>query len=237
MGEPACAHLRAAECEALKALSPIAAKAFIAIRFGRREAAPFEAGVRDFEAWGISKDQASRALSELISAGLIEVVRAASFGAKRVRRLLRIVHTRQEAGQSQGRDNAPAASRNGATVIPIQSGRRDYGKPLQSHQLDIPKKPSSPSAQKAEGEEGSHAAAPPREGGASAREGARAAFKETLRQAEEAARERGLTLQAVLARTGGVAQAAALKGALERESAATAVPAPEGLPFVGLIAA
>lgn len=235
MGEAACAHLRAAECEALKSLSPIAAKAFIAVRFGRREAAPFEAGVRDFEAWGISKDQASRALAELIAAGLLEVVREASFGAKRVRRLLRIVHTRQEVGQSQQRDNASAASRKGETVIDLQSRRRDYTKALQSRQRDTPKEPSSPSAQKAEGEEGSPPAAPPRVGGALAAKPE--PFKETLRRAEEAAQERGLTLRALLAQVGGVVQAAALKGALERERV-TSEPLPVPcLPFVGTIAA
>lgn len=235
MGEAACAHLRAAECEALKSLSPIAAKAFIAVRFGRREAAPFEAGVRDFEAWGISKDQASRALAELIAAGLLEVVREASFGAKRVRRLLRIVHTRQEVGQSQQRDNASVASRKGETVIDLQSRRRDYTKPLQSRQRDTPKEPSSPSAQKAEGEEGSPPAAPPMDGGAPP--GSRDDFKENLRRAEEAAREQGVSLWAFLAKFGGLSQAAGSKGALERERVATATLPTVNLPFVGTIAA
>jgi hypothetical protein len=235
MGEPACAHLRAAECEALKALSPIASKAFIAIRFGRREAVPFEAGVRDFEAWGISKDQAARALAELIAAGLLEVVREAGFGAKRVRRVLRIVHTRQEAGQSQERDNAPAGSRKGATVIPIQSRQRDYGTPLQSRWRDIPKEPSSPSAQKAEGEEGSPPAAPPREGGAPA--GSREDLKEKIRRASEGAKERGLALWRLVAEAGDVAQSAGLKVALERGREAAVPPPNDSLPFVGTIAA
>lgn len=159
------AFIREPEGEALKRLSPLAAKVFIAIRFGRREDEPFELGVRDLDDWLISKDQAARALTELVAAGLLETLRPASFGAKRVRRRLRIAH-RKQPEQSQNRDGADARSRKGATVIPLQSRKRDYETPPQSQKRDIPKEPpsASPSEAKAEGGGSSQALSEQRQG-------------------------------------------------------------------------
>lgn len=184
------AFIREPEGEALKRLSPLASKVFIAIRFGRREDEPFELGVRDLDDWSISKDQAARALAELVGAGLLEVARGASFGAKRVRRRLQIVH-RQEAEQSQRRDTPAGGSRASATVIPLQSRRRDYEKPPQSQKRDIPKEASSPSAQKPKGEEAAQGST------------ACPALREQRRRVEEAARRLGTGSGAFTSAAGG----------------------------------
>lgn len=208
------AFIREPEGEALKRLSPLAAKVFIAVRLGRREDQPFELGVRDFKDWLISKDQAARGLAELVAAGLLETLREASFGEKRVRRRFRIVH-RKQAGQSQNRDAATGGSRKGATVIPIQSRRRDYQKPLQSQNRDIHKEASSPSAQKPKGEEaaGRRPEPPPPDGGGSA---ARVCFREERRCVERAASRLAMSAYALTAALGGPKAAASLALALHR---------------------
>lgn len=249
MSKPPCAHVRLPECEALKALSPVAAKLWIAIRYGRDDTLTFDAGVRDYEAWGISKDQAARGFKALIAAGLLVEVRAASFTGKRAKRLVRIVHTREAEEQSHGRDNAGPGSRKTATVVSLQSRRRDYGKSLQSHKRDIPKEPPSPSAQEAEGEGGAAGARPPM--GGAPPPGDRQTLKDGLERIDRQAERLGLSSASFTAKAGGPSRAASIAGALE-EGAMTLAAArrmlfgqdaadpPEGpisLPFVGIVSA
>lgn len=147
------ALIREPEAEALKRLSGNAAKALIAVKFGRRDGDAIAFGVRDLEAWGMSRAGAGRALAELVSAGLFEVVEDSAFGAKRRRRVLRAVHAREKTGlQSRGRDTGEAHSltgetMGGATVSPVR-----LSAPLQSHRRDTPRTSLLPSGQ--EGREG-----------------------------------------------------------------------------------
>lgn len=246
----ACAHVRQPECEALKALSPGAAKLWIAIRYGRDDTQPFEAGIRDYETWGISKDQAARGFKKLFEAGLLEEVRAASFhGKKRTRRLVRIVHSKLAEEQSHGRDNAGPGSRKSATVVSLQSRRRDYGKPLQSHKRDIPKEPPSPSAQEAEGEGGAAGARPPM--GGAPPPGHRQTLKDGLERIDRQAERLGLSSASFTAKAGGPSRAASIAEALETgamtlaaarrtlfgQDAADPPEGPTSLPFVGIVSA
>lgn len=155
MGEE-FALIRKPEADALKSLSSNAAKALIAIKFGRRDGDTIAFGVRDLEVWGLARSVAARALDELIKARLLDVATDSAFGKKRCRRVYRITHTRQTPGsQSRERDNMSADSpacgtKGGATDPPAGLSPR-----LQSRRRDTSKEASSPSARKPEGEEAS----------------------------------------------------------------------------------
>lgn len=126
MSDSGFAFVRASEVAALKSLSPNASKLWIAVRAGRDEAKPFDCGARDFRDWGLSKDQTSRALAELVAIGLLELEAQSSFGEKRRRARYRIVHRRDgEKLQSHQCDKAPhdsrtSATRQAATVAPAR---------------------------------------------------------------------------------------------------------------------
>ena len=104
--------IREPEYEALKSLSANACKALVAIKFGQRDGVDISFGVRDLEAFGMKKSAAATALKELTDAGLITVQCDSSFGAKRKKRVWRVVHTRAEKPelQSATADYAPSYS-------------------------------------------------------------------------------------------------------------------------------
>lgn len=189
------AVIREPEAEALKRLSGNAAKALIAVKFGRRDGDAIAFGVRELEAWGMSRAGAGRALAELVSAGLFEVVADSAFGAKRRRRVLRAVHARDKSDlQSRRRDTADAHSltgetMGGATVSPVR-----LSTPLQSHRRDTPSTSLLPSGQ--EGREGG------KEGAAGPAPGRREA-ESGMRRAAELAGRLQLPLMRLVERTGG----------------------------------
>ena len=113
------AIIREAEAEALQRLAPLALKAFVAIKFGRRDGEEFAFGVRDLEEWGIKRSAAAASIAELVSAGLLAIVAESSFGAKRRRRVFKVAHTRKSAPlQSAPADTAEAYSPPARTMTP-----------------------------------------------------------------------------------------------------------------------
>ncbi len=158
------AHVREAECEALKGLSADAAKLWIAIRFGRDDTRDFSCGCRDFKDWGLKRDRVCKAIGELVAAKLLERVACASFGEKRRRARYRITHTKKsEALQSLRTDKADLDSRSTATVDGATVAQDGQSGSPQSLKSDIPKEASRPSASSQEGREASEGRAQARE--------------------------------------------------------------------------
>lgn len=148
------AMIRQPEAEALKRLSSNAAKALMAMKFGRSDGEEIAFGVRDLAEWGLSSSTAARALDELKSANLIEIVSDSAFGVKKKRRTWRVVNVRQEqAEQSHRRETGTVHSATGGTIARKQSRQGDCDASLQSHGRDTPRTPSFPPVRR-EGKEG-----------------------------------------------------------------------------------
>ena len=137
--------IREPEYEALKSLSANACKALVAIKFGQRDGVDISFGVRDLEAFGMKKSAAATAFKELTDAGLITVQCDSSFGAKRKKRVWRVVHTRAEKPELQSatadtgrRDSPPQRTmprptvRQSGQVVDLQSARADTTRRLPS---------------------------------------------------------------------------------------------------------
>ncbi len=143
--------IREAEYEALKTLSANACKALVALKFGQCDGAKISFGVRDLEAFGMKKSAAADALKELAQANLIAIEKDSSFGAKRSKRVWRVIHTRdqpelQSATADTGKpDSPPRRTMARATVRHGGHGRR-----LQSAVADTPKETSPTSSSKSE---------------------------------------------------------------------------------------
>lgn len=209
MSEERFALIREPEAEALKVLSPLAAKAFIAIKFGRRDGEKIPFGVRDLEEWGMKRSAAGRALAELVEAGLIKIFVDSAFGKKRLRRVFEVTHRRVgEPLQSRQRDKPPAHSPAGGTMEPATVPRTGLSGALQSHQRDTTRTSLLPS-----GQEG-------REGGKDKSEEERAegvaALREQLLRVDKAAEAVAMTGSAFMQKAGGPKPADFLARKFER---------------------
>lgn len=206
MSEERFALIREPEADALRSLSCNAAKAFIAIKFGRRDGDKIAFGVRDLETWGLSRSVAARALAELVGAGLLAIESNSTFGRKRQRRVYRVVHTREApAPQSRQRDkgtrNSPSGGTIGGATVP-QAGQTEA---IQSRQRDTSQETSSTSSRKSKEEEVS----------AEQREG-RASLREQLLRIDRAADAVAMTGTAFMQKAGGPKPADFLARKFER---------------------
>ena len=201
MSEERFSLIREPEAEALKSLSSNAAKAFIAIKFGRRDGDKIPFGVRDLEAWGLKRTIAAAALNELVAAGLLRREAVASFGSKRVKAVYSVTCTRKSAAlqsappDTEGSHSPPERTMGAATV------RSDgHKRALQSVPPDTSRTSLLPS-----GQEG-------REGG---KEG-RVALREQLLRIDEAAKAVAMTGPAFMQKAGGPKPADFLARKFER---------------------
>ncbi len=148
------------EIEALKGLSGNAAKALIFLKFGGAE--DRAAGCREVaDGAGLSKDQAARALRELVEADLLKVTHAGRYGRKGNVSKYKITHTpasKRESVQSRQCDTPERFSRTSATERPKSVAPARLKSKNQSHQCDTLKNASSASPQRRKDEEEERAA-------------------------------------------------------------------------------
>jgi hypothetical protein len=206
MSEERFSLIREPEAEALKSLSSNAAKAFIAIKFGRRDGDKIAFGVRDLEAWGLKRTIAAAALNELVAAGLLRREAVASFGSKRVKAVYSVTCTRKSAAlqsappDTEGSHSPPERTMGAATVRSTGHKRA-----LQSAPPDTSQETSSTSSRKSKEEEVS---AEPCEG--------RAALREQLLRIDKAAKAIAMTGPAFMQKAGGPKPADFLARKFER---------------------
>ena len=143
------------EIEALKQLSGNAAKALIFLKFGGAE--DRAAGCRQVaDGTGLSKDQAARALRDLVEAGLLKITHAGRYGRKGNVSKYQITHTpasKRDENQSRKCDTPERFSRTGVTERRKSVAPARLKPNNQSHQRDTLKNASSASPQRRKDEE------------------------------------------------------------------------------------
>ena len=208
MSDERFALVREPEAAALKKLSSNAAKAFIAIKFGRRDGEDIAFGVRELEEWGLKKTTASEAMNELVEAGLLEVRENSAFGRKRKKRVYRVTHTRDACKpQSAPPDTRGRHSPAERTMTPAAVRQAGHKRALQSGGPDTTRRLPSTSSQEVEGEGSQEAAA---------REASLKALRDRQRRIEAVAREAAMTSVAFMAKAGGPSAADFLARKFER---------------------